>query len=234
MTRSEFSRRAFVLTEEDLRALGDLLSTLGGIKYTLECSDGLSRKCTSLEGVLRFDNSPTRSIIRLEVSARAADSSAWVTASLGDEAYSNLRIHMDGPEESIVGLNRELESRLTSMKPWYSALTRGDLFLLGWAFLMVLVFLVAAIAAFGRIELEPSPSDPKRDAGSFVVSSIIVTLWGLLAWALQRARNRLFPIGTFALGAGRARHEFLEKIRWTVIIGFAVSVVASFFAARFV
>jgi hypothetical protein len=30
-------------------------------------------------------------------------------------------------------------------------------------------------------------------------------------------RERLFPIGTFALGAGKSRYNVLEKIRWTVV-----------------
>jgi hypothetical protein len=43
----------------------------------------------------------------------------------------------------------------------------------------------------------------------------------------------LFPIGAFVLGAGRSRYDVLEKIRWTVVVGFVVSVVASFAVAWF-
>lgn len=42
-SRSELTRRAFVLTEEDLRALSGVLGAIGATRFQLHCSDRLSR-----------------------------------------------------------------------------------------------------------------------------------------------------------------------------------------------
>jgi membrane-bound acyltransferase YfiQ involved in biofilm formation len=58
---------------------------------------------------------------------------------------------------------------------------------------------------------------------------IIYTALGaiiLAGWVLSRLRNRLFPIGSFAFAQGKSHHELLEKFRWTVVIGLAVSILA--------
>ena len=232
VSRSEFSKRAFVLSEEDLRALSETVGVLGAPKYKLDCSDALSREPQALDDVLRFDNSPERSIVRLTLTACTSDLKSWASISFGNEEFINLRIQLEGSEEAIVPLNRELESRLAAMRPWYAIMTRGDVFLLSMAFLFGLVFLLAAVVAFGpdRIASSPTP-DLRREARSVALGLGTPAVWFGLAWLLHRARNWLFPIGSFVLGSGKARYDVREKIRWTVVVGFVVSVAGSFVAA---
>jgi hypothetical protein len=47
--------------------------------------------------------------------------------------------------------------------------------------------------------------------------------WIFFAFEL---RNRLFPIGTFAIGFGERRYTVLESVRWGVIIGLVISVLS--------
>jgi len=39
-------------------------------------------------------------------------------------------------------------------------------------------------------------------------------------------RGRIFPMATFEIGQGSGRHSTLEAVRWTVVIGFLVSIAA--------
>ena len=182
VTRSEFSRRPFVMAKDDLCALADLATRVGKPEYSIACSDGLSRHFMSLDDLARFDNSPSRSIRRFTMSARTADSSSWFSLSLADEPYTNLQIQLNGPEPLIGDLNRELESRLAAMKPWYGVFTRGNMFLLGLAMLLVSALFLAALVAFGRLGVKPpASSSDRREAGSLVVSYGILAIWAVLA-----------------------------------------------------
>ena len=225
-------RRAFVLSEEDLRALSETLGAVGALKYTLDCSDGLSREVRTLEDILRYDNSPERSIVRLTLDARTSDLKSWASISFGNDESTNLRIRLEGPEEVIVPLNRELEARLAAMRPWYAIMTRGDVILLSMAFLFGLFVLFVAFVAFGPGRWVSSATrDPRSEARSALLGFGVPVVFIGLAWLLHRARNWLFPIGSFVLGSGKARYDVLEKVRWTVVVGFVVSVVGSFVAA---
>jgi hypothetical protein len=183
---------------------------------------------------MEFDNSPSRSIIRFTASARAADSS--FNLKLGNEPFTNLQLHLDGSEPLIGDLNRDLEARLAAMRPWYAILTRGDIVLIGLLSLLAVVLISAALIGFGLLlesQAPAPPSDPRRELRSLALAWGIAGAWGLFAWVLSVVRARLFPIGAFVLGAGRSRYDVLEKIRWTVVVGFVVSVVASFAVAWF-
>jgi hypothetical protein len=234
VSRSEFSRRAFMLCEEDLRALWEAVNAIGPVTCTLECSDGLSREFQTLEDVLRFDNSPERSVkdLSLRVYVFKPGATSSVSMSFGLKDYSNVSIRLEGPEEVMVPLNHEIEARLAAMRPWYAIMTRGDLVLGAW-FLLVVVFLaLQAWVGFGANQLGAAPTaDPRSSARGVIYSLGVVGVWMGLGWVLHKIRNRIFPIGSFVLGSGKARYDALEKMRWTVVIGFAVSLAGSLVAA---
>lgn len=129
-------------------------------------------------------------------------------------------------------LDREIDARLAAMRPWYAAFTRGDVFLISAALLFGLTVLLAVIVAFGPNRPPQPPSPDPRDSLRVIILFLTGTAGFMgLAWVLHKARNWLFPIGTFALGSGKGRYDVHEKVRWTVAVGFAVSVVASVVAA---
>jgi hypothetical protein len=233
VSRSDLSHRAFVLTEEDVRALSETLGILGAVSYELECSDGLTRKAQALEEVLRFDNSPERALQKLTMSARGDDFRSRVWISLERES-GDVYIFLEGPEETILRLNREIESRLAAMRPWYVVFTRGDVVMLSLlGFMGIYVFLVVATAAVAVFGPERSSAAPDPRSSARVVSiGILIAAGGVcLVAVLGKARKWLFPIGAFVLGAGKSRYDFLEKVRWGVGIAFVVSVAASVVAA---
>jgi hypothetical protein len=57
---------------------------------------------------------------------------------------------------------------------------------------------------------------------------------GGLIWVLNRVRARFFPATVFAIGQGKGRYELDDKVRWVVIVGVFVSVVASLFVAALI
>ena len=226
VSRRDSLRRAFVLTEEDVRALSERLGVLGVLSYTLECSDGLSREFDAVEEVLKFDNSPQRSIERLTVNARSTDflsrASLWFAA---NEEFNNLTLSLEGPDEVVVRLNQEIEARLSAIRPWYDVLTRGHSLLLAFGSLYTgligLMLWAAGSVAFGPASA--GPSDKKTEALVLFVFITGVIVYSLLAWLLHRIRQFIFPIGTFTLGAGKRRYDVRERVRWIAVSFFITS-----------
>jgi hypothetical protein len=197
VSRSEFLRRAFVLSEEDIRILSEKLGVLGEVEYKLDCSDGLLRSAHTLDDVLRFDNSPARSIVKISFASHGSHFGSSASIELASEGSNNLRIHLEGPEEVIVNLNREIDVRLAAMRPWYDILTRGDAVNMVFAFCGAFLLLIVAAVAFAPDRLSAAPaSDPRREARGAALAVITMTAFGGLAWLLHRTRNWLFPIGS--------------------------------------
>jgi hypothetical protein len=90
------------------------------------------------------------------------------------------------------------------------------------------VLLVAAIVAsvLGWLPTEPNParaaSPPGRSPNDAKVLAVFIgTFVG--AGILDSLRERCFPSAAFALGHGVHRYEIVEKVRWSVVVGFLVS-----------
>jgi uncharacterized membrane protein len=62
---------------------------------------------------------------------------------------------------------------------------------------------------------------------AFAFTVTVLALIGIVIWGLYWLRKRFFPVATFAIGQGLTRHQHYEQIRWVVIVGFVISVLAS-------
>lgn len=142
ISRNEYSRRPFVLTPQDLSALMNILGRLGDVTSSIDCSDGLTRKFETIESLLQYDNLPSQQIRELSMSSRGKDLTAWASVSLANQPFSNFRLHLEGPEEVIAGINHDLEARLSGMNPWYAVVTRGEVFLFTFGLLIVTFVIV--------------------------------------------------------------------------------------------
>lgn len=225
-----FVRDGFVLTVEDLTNVAGLFRKLvGEPTFDVECTDHVSRDFSSLDQLLVFPNSRSKRIQSLRITAASPDSRtrASLTFSTG---HSPLHVSADGPEEAVSRFSEEVNDSLEGMRPWYSFLAKRDFVNLG--FLIVGTILVAAIVAIalGFVKTpppSPATSDPRAEATAYAVmiGGMAVVLIGAIL--LNRVRDRLFPLATFALGQGVERYRRAELWRWTVVIGFLVSVAAS-------
>src|SRR5688572_19596059 len=98
-SRTDLSRRAFILTEDDVSALAEILLTLGPVELSVDCSDGFTRHFQSAEELKRFDNSPSRAIRALQIASEDAKTGAYAAFNLRNMSGSSVMVMCKGPAD---------------------------------------------------------------------------------------------------------------------------------------
>ncbi|WP_439587665.1 hypothetical protein [Hydrogenophaga sp.] len=192
---------------------------------TVSCSDGIERKFERLEDLLAYDN-PIRAAIRtIELYGVVAGEDKSISVTLGGFYGARAKLSIRGDEhEATVARTRILDS-FAGMKSWYSPFAKVDL----WFFL-ILAFIVGMLLLYFMTPSEP----PSRPARSFleairVMGNAVMFLAPVIGFGylILRLKSRFFPMVCFAIGQGIRRHRTDEQVRWVVIVGVLVSLVAS-------
>lgn len=124
-------------------------------------------------------------------------------------------------------LRSDLGDIIAGSKPWYSAIGRFDFLNAGLLILFVAWLVLMAAVGFGWIQSDGDSGDNVR-----VKAMAQLITWGVpllmvgVGIGFNRLRGLIFPFGSFLIGQGIRRHNTLEKARWTVIVGFIVSLSA--------
>jgi hypothetical protein len=227
-TKTSIYRRAFIIDADRLSRLHDLPSTyVDDLHYRMESSDGISRQ-VNLEELLDADNAAETQICEVYVSGGSYGErhvSLWFI----NRRTLPIAVNLSGPEPEVVDLDRRLTRLLAGTRPWYDWFSTVNvlpfaLALVLAALLIGLFFILTAIAQGLHGARESALSANLTTATLAMIVCLVPTVALLLLAAFQK---RLFPVGTFAIGQGKQRHEFGEKLRWVVIIGFVVSAAAS-------
>ncbi len=129
----------------------------------------------------------------------------------------------------MVHLKNALGEIFDGIKPWYSPLARIDFVhvVLG----LLLFFVTVFILIVGGQNGEPQSMEPGR---AILATALILAGFagiGGIIWVLNRVRARFFPVTVCAIGQGQGRYHLDDKVRWVVIVGILVSMVASLFVA---
>jgi len=215
---------AFVLGIEEVGRLWKILEEgIGSTSVTIRCADKTDRALSSVAELDAYENSQPRKIVRLRIFSQGED---WKTAAnITFGGYEAIRGSVTANGEVAVNLRDRIDEILLGTKPWYNRLATIDFFWLAGVPLFLAYLVLQVLAATTPDRQEPiSLNDAVR------VVSVIVGILGLLGatfWGLYCLRKWAFPVATFAIGQGRARHEFLERVRWTILVGLLVSIAAS-------
>lgn len=222
---------AFLLDAENLTQLENTLKEIGdAIEYQVKFSDGHTLQFRSAEEVLKQPNSRARSIMSLiaGVSGRGKQSVYVVlkdppksSSTFGNSAPSSPSVEytITGTQKNVIYLGDRLDEWAAGIRQWYSVFYRG--------FLALVLF--AAIVA-GPIWLWNNAS-PHLFSPAFLKShdwlqgASLVSLWVGVYWLFK-----LFPRATFGIGQGVKRHQFFVYLRTSVLLGFALSSLASVLA----
>ncbi len=221
-------RQAFVLTERDVSKLYDALTEFSpDITIEIKCADGLNRKMSNLDDLLKFENPLTREIRELVLVGRTDRYDRSARIRFMNEDYSNIWLSLEGPEDAVVKFNSFLEDLIPNLKPWYSRIARLDFIFTGLILLLAAFLGLLIFAATGLIaNAKSSEPDLKTTAiGWLLMAGILIVLFAG-GWLLNRWRKIVFPVAVFALGQGQKRHAEKEWLRSTVIVGFLVSLAA--------
>ena len=213
---------AFVCEAEDLERLTRLLELeVGEISWEIACADGVTRSGDNVAMLLEFDNAPNRKIQRLRLHAGGYVAERSASVQLGG-SLDVLHVSIDGPAEVVDQLRPALESQLSGLRVWYGRVADFDF--LGAS--MLFLFLLGGTLFLAVVLLESSNESAETSRRPQAIFITVIVGIPVIAWGLNKIRDRLFPRVTFAIGQGKRRHEHLEKVRWGVIVAFGVSLSA--------
>lgn len=221
-------QQAFVATSQDITKMWKTFENSGmAVTATVSCSDGLVRHFQDSELLTQYENPQRASIAALEIAGRSREPYATAEISLGAHYSAPVSVSIRGDETIVASMRTGLTDTLDGMKPWYSRISTIDLFYVWFPIFMVLMLLLQIMAPSNT----PSPAIPFRKALSLLAIAVtVIGLIGAVIWGVAWLRKRFFPVATFAIGQGLARHQHYEQVRWVVIVGFFVGVVASIVA----
>lgn len=226
----------YVLSETDLVKLQKALREFAGTNPTFEMT---SREITyhfpDLEGVLAYENQPGKEIKSIQITANSADYKKRASITFSESRFNRGIINLSGPLDAITKLNDAIEARLTGMEPWYrrwanvstSTIQVYVIFMVLWVTVAALVNIFSSRTNLAWFRAFAKTNPFLLLIPGFIFLSLVTYAPVLATSWLDNRRRRYFPAVVFALGQGKQRHDNLEWIRRTVIVGFFVSLSAS-------
>lgn len=229
LSRSTAESHSFVVEEDVLRTICDNLSELfATICINVKCADKFDREFASVDELMKFANPLKSAIQELSIYARDADRKRSFRLSLANKHYANVYVSIEADNESAPALNSLADDAIESMRPWFSGIARVDWY---WFIFQIwiiwwLAFFLLALVLHGdrQIIIGKAGSIGTYAILRGVMAGLIPAFAGL---GLNLVRNQYFPVGTFAIANGKARHDQNEIIRTVIIAGLAISVITS-------
>jgi len=229
LSRSTAESHSFVLEENGLRRICDKLSGFfATICITAKCADKLDREFASVDELMRFTNPAKSAIQELSIYARDADWRRSFRLSLANKHYANVYVSIEADDASAPELNSLADDAIESMRPWFSWIARVDWYWLVFQVWIIwwLGFLLLTLVLHGDRQIIIGRAGP-ISTHALLRSATVGLMPSLAGLALNLVRNQYFPIGTFAVANGKARHDQNEIIRTVIIAGLAISIITS-------
>lgn len=218
-------KQSFVLKPEHIKNIIELLNNnIGNTSISTYCEDGISRNYNSTDQLLSYSNPPNFGIQSLSLRARSDDFDKSARVVFASESWSSIQFAVEGPEDVVINLKDSFMKNISMTKSWYDRFVKLDIF--GLMFVIgysLWIMLLLCVAIWGPDTLKTDIYSPRASAfGSLIGIGAIGSL-AFIGFLVSKLRTKLFPMGTFAWGGAAEKHEFLEKVRWTIVIGFIVS-----------
>jgi hypothetical protein len=220
----------FVFTDREAKRFSELLSKhIGEVNIVTSCADAIRREFKSARDLIEYENAKSSEIEYIAYTAYSEDGQKTASLRMGKMVDRTVELNISGPEPTVKKLKDELCDVIEGIRPWYWMVCYINFYV---------VMLVLYILGMNLINLL-TPDDSKPSPGlklgrallGLAVFVSVIGLFVLLGWILNILRRKYFPMGMFAIGQGEQRHRVGEKIRWIVIIGFLLSVLASAMAS---
>ncbi len=205
---------AFIVDADLLRRLETILKEVGGtLEYTVKFSDGSSVQYADMKDVIDQPNSARRAIASLIAGASGDGQSAYVT--LRNNPAPPVEYTVNGSQRNVIYFGDQLDDWAAATRQWYSIFSsNGAGFVIGMGALIFPLWLVGRIpAAFLGL------------TGSWIPAAALVVVGIAEYWLFK-----VFIKGTFAIGQGAKRHQFLEYVRGTLLAAFIISFLAGMLA----
>jgi hypothetical protein len=215
---------AYVLRDENVRTLWELLEAkIGKVKADALCADDIEREFTSADDLVGYENFPAKKIQELEFSARSADRESASRLRFGQRYSPYIEFTAEGEEAVVSSVKSHVANLCEAIKPWYSGITKIEFLYVGIAVFGLALLILNAMSGDAPVK----PMSFKFAIVAIVAVAAVFALLGVLVWGLNALRRKFFPIGTFAIGAEKQRHQFNDNVRWVVFVGFFVALAAA-------
>ncbi len=220
------SSQAFVVAPNDVKKLFRILTDrIGDTTIHSLTADGIEREHRDAKSLCDGEYPWQKRIVSLRFSSASDDRKKRINLRIAESGIYLIDVEVVASDDVVERLREELLVLFGGLRPWYYRIAQFDFIGSGFLVLLGLVVLVSVLVAVGLVEMNESPSAiQNRQQANGIALLFAIVLCGAI---FNRARAWLFPMGTFAIGQTAARAEFLEKIRWGVVVGFVVSLAAS-------
>ena len=215
---SEELSHAFVVKPDELKKLVELLQNrIGKVDISADCVDKIEREFNTVKELIAYENSKSKRIQRIHLSARSDNYSKSATIVFRDSFLMGVSINVNGREDVVSRLKEEMLDIIAGMRPWYSWIACVDLVKTFFIILVIPFIILPIFILFEWILI----SDSSSSDSEIVKGSAIWTLFGLSTllcfWGLRRLRGFLFPKVVFTIGQQESRFKLLEKVRWIAV-----------------
>ena len=212
---SNILKQAFVVGPSELKKLTNLLQdSIGEVKITAGCADGISRDFETVDSLINYENPKAKEIRNVRLFAVNQRSGVDLLAMVDcGRSFRGIDINFTGSEDMVSRLREKTLDILIGTRPWYSALSYihfGSMFviLLGW-------FIWHIVWRYQSVIIE----NVSPILGGLIVLALSVMLW----FGGNRLGDYLFPYAVFRIGQGGSRFKNTERFQWGVVICFIVS-----------
>jgi hypothetical protein len=223
--------QGFVARDHDVTKIWRTLEESGmTVKATISSSDGLVRSFQDVKALATYENSRRAAITTLELSGVRRDPYAVAEITLGGYYSAPISVSIRDEETLVARTRMSLTDIFDGMKPWYSRIATVELF---WVWLAIF-----AVSLFLFDMMHPSHTPAPQVSFKVALITLAVLIAGIscvggFIWVVTLIRKHYFPVAAFAIGQGLDRHQHCEQVRWVVIVGSLVSIVASVVVSLF-
>lgn len=223
--RDEYITQPFVLDQANMQRLVEAFASfVGPTTITYRCADKIERDFSTVADALAYENVPGRAVLSLSLRAHSEDWRASASLRFDGDAQRNIRLDIQGSEDTVIGLNEAVSARLSAMRPWYWPVSRTSTFIVLW---LSFVFFSAVIPLFRYFVIQGGSAAALNSGKVSMLAIVLGMLFGaglvLIAQLLDRLKLRVFPMAVFAVGQGLKRHSDMEIVRTVFVAAFVVS-----------
>jgi len=220
---------AYAVPKESLKKIIDLFQErIGKVSIDAHCKDGIIRKFSAYADVKDYENPVEKKILSLSIRAESVESRKMAQVSFEDSSlFVGIRISMQAREDVVLKLRTDLFDILAGVRPWYALaanLKPGNLVLFS-SMTLYLVLLILLVVFAGNV-VPKRPSTPRDSALGILIPFGICGILILLSKVLERFQRSAFPRSCFLIGQECGRYAHSENVRWVVVIGFIISLLA--------
>jgi hypothetical protein len=220
--------QAFQITTKEIQALWTAVSQNSShAKLTFGCSDGSAIATTDADSVLKFPNSRTRSISRIEFDNGYGSDLRIRVVFESTAGFSKIQYQLAGDDKAVLHKAREIEEIIETCRVWYSSIAASPF---ARGALTASFYFIGFIGSFWAfVALNHGTKGMPRILNYL---PILLSPFYLVALLANRWIPWMFPPAVFAIGDGirRARNSaFLRRfVGVTLLAGLILSVAGRF------